>query len=45
MTLLPLTRALNRSAIVFALLLAAIGVIVPLLNLLAPPSSPFHVST
>jgi urea transport system permease protein len=45
MTLLPLTRALNRSAIVFVLLLAVIGVIVPLLNLLAPPSSPFHVST
>ena len=45
MTLFPLTRALNRSAIVFILLLAAIGVIVPLLNLLTPPSSPFHVSS
>jgi urea transport system permease protein len=45
MTLFPLTRALNRSAVVFILLLAAIGVIIPLLNLLAPPSSPLHVSS
>jgi urea transport system permease protein len=45
MMLLPLTRALNKSAVVFILLLAAIGVIVPLLNLLTPPSSPLHVST
>jgi urea transport system permease protein len=41
----PLIRALNRSAIVFVLLLAAIGVIFPILNLLVPPSSPFHVSS
>jgi urea transport system permease protein len=45
MTLFPLTRALNRSAVVFILLLAAIGVTIPLLNLLLPPSSPFHVPT
>ncbi|MBX9776560.1 MAG: urea ABC transporter permease subunit UrtC [Xanthobacteraceae bacterium] len=45
MTLSPLTQALNRGAIAFILLLAAIGVIVPILNLLVPPSSPFHVSS
>jgi urea transport system permease protein len=45
MTPFPLTRALNRGAIVFVLLLAAIAVVVPALNLMVPPSSPFHVST
>ncbi|MPZ39302.1 MAG: urea ABC transporter permease subunit UrtC [Rhizobiales bacterium] len=45
MTPFPLTRALDRGAVVFIALLAAIAIIVPALNLLTPPSSPFHVST
>ena len=45
MTPFPLTRALNRGALVFILLLAAIAVVVPALNLLVPASSPFHVSS
>jgi urea transport system permease protein len=45
MTPFPLTRALNRGATAFVVLIAAIGIVVPLLNLLVPPSSPFHVST
>jgi urea transport system permease protein len=40
-----LTRALNRGATVFILLLAAIAIAVPALNLLVPASSPFHVSS
>jgi urea transport system permease protein len=41
----PLIRALDRGAIVFLLLLAAIAVVVPALNLFASPSSPLHVPT
>jgi len=40
-----LIRALNRGATVFLVLLAAIAIAVPLLNLLVPASSPFHVSS
>src|SRR5262245_4901037 len=45
MTPFPLTRALSRGAVIFITLLAAIAIAVPLLNLLVPPSSPFHVSS
>jgi urea transport system permease protein len=45
MTAFPLTRALDRGAVIFVAILAAIAIIVPALNLLTPPSSPFHVST
>jgi urea transport system permease protein len=45
MTASPLIRALDRSAVAFILVLVAIGVIVPLLNLLLPPSSFWHVPT
>jgi urea transport system permease protein len=41
----PLTRALDRGAAVFLALLAFFAAAVVLLNLLVPPSSPFHVST
>jgi urea transport system permease protein len=40
-----LTRTLDRGATVFLVLLAVIAIAVPLLNLLVPPSSPYHVST
>ena len=45
MTGSPLIRALDRGAVWFVLVLAAVGIIVPLLNLLLPPSSPWHVPT
>src|SRR3989304_7539607 len=38
-------RILDRGATAFLVVLAAIGVAVPLLNLMLPPSSPFHVPT
>ena len=41
----PLTRLLDRSAAVFLVLLAAFAFVIPVLNLLMPPGSPFHVST
>src|SRR5262249_5524470 len=41
----PLIRALDRGSVVFILVLAAIAVAVPALNLLVPPSSPWHVQT
>jgi urea transport system permease protein len=41
----PLIRSLDRGATWFLLLLAAIAIVVPALNLLLPPSSPFHVPT
>ncbi len=44
MTPFPLTRALDRGAVIFLVLLGAIAIFVPLSNLLLPPSSPFHVS-
>jgi urea transport system permease protein len=41
----PLIRSLDRGAIWFLLLLGAIAIAVPALNLLFPPSSPLHVPT
>jgi urea transport system permease protein len=40
-----LIRTIDRSAIIFLLVLAAITVAVPVLNLAVPQSSPFHVPT
>jgi len=40
-----LTRSLNKSATVFLLIVAAVGILVPLSNLLLPASSPFQVPT
>ncbi len=39
-----LTRTLDRGAVIFVVLLMAIAIVVPLLNLLVPASSAFHVS-
>jgi urea transport system permease protein len=44
MTGSPLIRALDRVGVMFLLLLAVIAVVVPVGNLLVPPSSPWHVS-
>jgi urea transport system permease protein len=41
----PLIRMLDRASGVFLVLLAAFAIIVPLLNLMLPPSSPWHVPT
>jgi urea transport system permease protein len=41
----PLLRLLDRGALVFLAALATFAVLVPLLNLLFPPSSPFHIPT
>jgi urea transport system permease protein len=38
-------RSLDRGAIAFLLLLAAIGILVPILNLAVPPTSPLHLSS
>jgi urea transport system permease protein len=38
-------RSLDRGAIVFLVILAAIGVLVPVLNLMMPVTSPFHLSS
>ncbi|QUS41441.1 urea ABC transporter permease subunit UrtC [Tardiphaga alba] len=40
-----LTRTLDRSATIFILVVAAIGIILPLLNLLLPADSPLQVPT
>ncbi len=40
-----LTRSLNRSAVAFLLIVAALGVVLPLSNLLLPESSVFQVPT
>jgi urea transport system permease protein len=45
MTPFPLTRALDRGAMIFIALLLAIAIVVPVLNLALPPSSPFHISS
>jgi urea transport system permease protein len=45
MSAFPLTRALDRGTTIFLALLAAIAILVPLLNLLVPDSSPFHLSS
>ena len=41
----PLLRILDRGALVFLALVAASAVLVPLLNLAVPESSPIHLST
>jgi urea transport system permease protein len=41
----PLIRALDRASGVFLVVLAAVAVLVPLLNLSVPPSSAWHVPT
>jgi urea transport system permease protein len=41
----PLTRTFDRGAWIFLALLAAVAVMVPVLHLALPPSSPFYVST
>ena len=38
-------RSLDRGAVIFLVLLAAIAVLVPILNLALPPYSPFYVSS
>ena len=38
-------RSLDRGAIAFLVILAVIGILVPLLNLMVPPTSPFHLSS
>jgi urea transport system permease protein len=45
MSAFPLTRALDRATVVVLALLAAFAILVPLLNLMLPASSPFHVSS
>lgn len=40
-----LTRSLDRGATIFLVLLATIGILLPLLNLLTPESSALHVPT
>lgn len=40
-----LTRTLDRSATIFILVVAALGVVLPLLNLLLPANSPLQVPT
>jgi len=45
MTAFPLTQKLERSATVFLAVVAAAGILLPLLNLLLPDSSPLHVPT
>ena len=40
-----ITRSLNRSASVFLLIVAGVGIVLPLLNLLLPPTSFLHVPT
>jgi urea transport system permease protein len=40
-----LIRSLDRGAMIFLIIVGGIGIAVPILNLLAPPESPFHVST
>jgi urea transport system permease protein len=45
MSAFPLTRALDRATIIVVALLAAFAILVPLLNLAVPASSPFHVSS
>ncbi|HEY1362986.1 MAG TPA: urea ABC transporter permease subunit UrtC [Xanthobacteraceae bacterium] len=38
-------RGLDRGAVVFVVALAGIGLLVPVLNLVLPPTSPFHLSS
>jgi urea transport system permease protein len=41
----PLTRTLDRGAMIFLALLLVAAIVVPALNLLLPPSAPLHVPT
>ncbi len=45
MTVFPLTQRLERSATVFLIIVATAGILLPLLNLLTPETSPLHVPT
>jgi urea transport system permease protein len=45
MTGSPLTRALDRTTVVFLIVLAIVAIGVPMLNLMLPPTSPFQVPT
>ncbi|MGN6287095.1 MAG: urea ABC transporter permease subunit UrtC [Afipia sp.] len=45
MTVFPLTQRLERSTTVFLLIVAVAGILLPLLNLLLPETSPLHVPT
>jgi urea transport system permease protein len=45
MNAFPLTRLIDKSARVFLMLLAAFAIAIPVLNLLVPAGSSFHVST
>jgi urea transport system permease protein len=40
-----LIRSLDRGAVIFLIIVGGIGVVVPILNLLVPSTSAFHVST
>jgi urea transport system permease protein len=40
-----LIRSLDRGAIIFLIIVGGTAIAVPILNLLVPPDSPFHVST
>jgi len=41
----PLTRLLDKGAVIFLILLAGFAIAIPVLNLLVLPASPLHVST
>jgi urea transport system permease protein len=41
----PLTRVLDHGAVAFLALLGAIAILVPMLNLALPPTSPFYLSS
>jgi len=41
----PLTRLIDRAAVIFLVLLGAFAIAIPVLNLLVPAGSPLHVST
>jgi urea transport system permease protein len=45
MSAFPLTRRLDRGALIFLALLGAFAAAIPVLNLLVPPGSAFHVPT
>jgi urea transport system permease protein len=45
MTSSPLIRALDRTSVAVLVVLAAVAVVVPVLNLALPPSSPFQIPT
>ena len=45
MTSSPLIRALDRSSVAVLIVLAAVAIVVPILNLALPASSPFQIPT